>query len=145
MEFTMENLTIQSIKKIRSVTRHPMKSTIRMWNDWTEDWTEEYWNLDPDRYFTSYYYNSYRSGGQKMNKIKNFIERNDFWIKMSELPNEEAVKLKHRAYLDKKRMHSKLKELDIKIYEVSITTHVRETNTPINFSKVMYKGKEIIY
>ena len=64
---------------------------------------------------------------------------------MSELPNEEAVKLKHRAYLDKKRMHSKLKELDIKIYEVSITTHVRKTNTPVNFSKVMYKGKEIIY
>ena len=65
MEFTMENLTIQSIKKIRSVTRHPMKSAIRMWNDWTEDWTEEYWNLDPDRYFTSYYYNSYRCGGKK--------------------------------------------------------------------------------
>ena len=99
-----------------------------MWNDWTEDFTKEDWKLDPDRYFTSYFFSSYRSGGEKMKKIRNFIERNDFWIKMSELPNEEAVKLKHRAYLDKKRMHSKLKELDIKIFEVSISTFIRKTN-----------------
>ena len=42
-------------------------------------------------------------------------------------------------------MPSKLKEFDIKMYEVAITTYVRKTNTPVNFSKVMYKGKEIIY
>jgi hypothetical protein len=143
MEFTMENITIESINKIRSVSPHPMKRDIRWWREYIQDCIdlEEDWSFDTiifSRFFFS-------SGRNKIKKINEFIHNNDFWIKMSELSNEDAVKLKHRAYLDKKRMHSKLKELDIKLYEVSIRTHIRKTSAPVNFSRVYYKGTEIIY
>ena len=133
MEFTIENITIESIDKIRSISPHPMQIEIRKWNG-------------SSMYFTSYYFAIWGSGRKKLDTVKRFIYHNDFWIKsMSELSNEEAVKLKHRAYLDKKRMHSKLKELNIKLYQCQITTHIRKTNAPVNFSKVYYKGTEIIY
>ena len=124
MEFTMEKNTDKLIK-------HPMNNMIKEWSR----------NVLP---FNKWYFNR-TDPLKKRSKINRFVDQNDFWIKMSELSNEDAVKLKHRAYLDKKRMHSRLKELNIKLYEVSIRTHIRKTNAPVNFSRVYYKCTEIIY
>ena len=81
----------------------------------------------------------------KKEKITRFIKENDFWIKISRLPNEKAVKLKHRCYLDKKRMNEKLKELNIKTYQCRIITHIPQLNEHGNFSEVYFKHQEIIY
>ena len=82
---------------------------------------------------------------KKKEKITRFIKENDFWIKISGLSNEKAVKLKHRCYLDKKRMNKKLKELNIKTYQCRIVTHIPQLNEHGNFSEVYFNDQEIIY
>ena len=82
---------------------------------------------------------------KKKEKITRFIKENDFWIKISGLSNEKAVKLKHRCYLDKKRMNEKLKELNIKTYQCRIVTHIPQLNEHGNFSEVYFNDQEIIY
>ena len=74
---------------------------------------------------------------------RRFIDDNDFWIKMSELNNEEAVKLKHKCYLDKKRMITKLKSLNNP--SCKIITHIPRLNKHGNYSEIFYKDKEIVY
>jgi hypothetical protein len=82
---------------------------------------------------------------KKKEKLTRFISDNDFWIKMSRLSNEKAIKLKHRCYLDKKRMNEKLKVLNIKTYQCRIVTHIPQLNEHGNFSEVYFKDQEIIY
>jgi len=78
-------------------------------------------------------------------KMKRFIDNNDFWIKMSGLSNEKAVKLKHRCFLDEKRMSKKLKEMSIKKNQCKTITHIPNLNKHGNFSEVYFKDQEIIY
>ena len=116
---------------------HPLQERISQW---------EVSNLFSKRkqYFHKWYF-SLLSMEKKKEKITRFISDNDFWIKISRLPNEKAVKLKHRCYLDKKRMNEKLKELNIKTYQCRIITHIPQLNEHGNFSEVYFKDQEIVY
>jgi hypothetical protein len=111
---------------------HPLQNKIKLWS-----------RRD---YFYKWYFSDHWQGMQKKkDKIKRFIDRNDFWIKMSGLSNEDAVKLKHRAFLDNKRMKEKLKQINIKIYQVKTITHIPSLNKHGNFSEVYFNDQEIIY
>ena len=79
----------------------------------------------------------------RKSKTDKFIDHNNFWIKMSELNNEEAVKLKHKCYLDKKRMITKLKSLNNP--SCKIITHIPRLNKHGNYSEIFYEDKEIVY
>ncbi len=116
---------------------HPLQNRISRW---------EVSNLFSKRKVSFHkWYFSFSSMEKKKEKITEFISDNDFWIKISRLPNEKAVKLKHRCYLDKKRMNEKLKELNIKTYQCRIITHIPQLNEHGNFSEVYFKDQEIIY
>jgi hypothetical protein len=82
---------------------------------------------------------------KRKDKITRFIKENDFWIKISGLSNEKAVKLKHRCYLDKNRMKEKLKQMNSKTYQCRIITHIPQLNKHGNFSEVYFNNQEIIY
>ena len=109
---------------------HPLQNKIKLWS-----------RRD---YFYKWYFSD-TSMQKKKEKRKRFINDNDFWIKMSNLPNEEAVKLKHRCFLDKKRMKEKLKQMNIKHYLCRIITHIPSLNKHGNFSEVYFNDQEIIY
>ena len=115
---------------------HPLQDQIKRW---------EFENLFSKRkqYFHKFYFTFFSM--DKKEKITRFISDNDFWIKMSRLSNEKAVKLKHRCYLDKKRMNEKLKELNIKTYQCRIITHIPQLTEHGNFSEVYFKDQEIVY
>ncbi len=107
---------------------HPLQSEITSWTR--------------KQYFNKWFFDK---NSQKKIDINRFVENNDFWIKMSGLKNEKAVKLKHKCTLDKRRMKLKLKELNLKSYEVSTTTHIPQLNKHGNYSEVYYNNQEIIY
>jgi hypothetical protein len=115
---------------------HPLQDQIKRW---------EFENLFSKRkqYFHKFYFSFFSM--DKKEKLTRFINDNDFWIKMSRLSNEKAIKLKHRCYLDKKRMNEKLKELNIKTYLCRVVTHIPQLNEHGNFSEVYFKDQEIIY
>jgi hypothetical protein len=110
---------------------HPLQDQIRRW---------EFENLFSKRkqYFHKFYFSF------SMDKKKEKITH-DFWIKISGLSNEKAVKLKHRCYLDNNRMKEKLKQMNIKTYQCRIITHIPQLNKHGNFSEVYFKDQEIIY
>ena len=111
---------------------HPLTRDIEIWSRWRGD------------YFYKWYFSD-TSMQKKKEKITRFISDNDFWIKISGLSNEKAVKLKHRCHLDKKRMKEKLKQMDIKTYLCRIITHISSLNKHGNFSEVYFNDQEIIY
>ena len=111
---------------------HPLQNKINLWNRCRMD------------YFYKWYFSDV-SMQKKKDKIKRFIDNNDFWIKISGLSNEKAVKLKHRCFLDKKRMKEKLEQMDIRTYLCRIITHIPQLNEHGNFSEVYFKDQEIIY
>ena len=82
---------------------------------------------------------------KRKEKMKRFIDNNDFWIKMSGLSNEKAVKLKHICFLDKNRMKEKLKQMNINFHQCRIITNIPRLNKHGNFSEVYFKDEEIIY
>ena len=93
MQYIMETIIIDLVKAKRPP--HPMKKAIGWWHDATEDWTDEDWLTDSDRYFSSYYFLSNYLGNIKLKKVKEFIKENDKMIKLyreNGLSNEEAVK-----------------------------------------------------
>ena len=114
---------------------HPLQDQIRHW--------------EIDNLLTKYKKNFYRwyffGMEKKKEKITRFISDNDFWIKISGLSNEKAVKLKHRCFLDTKRMREKLKQMNIKHYLCRIITHIPSLNKHGNFSEVYFNDQEIIY
>ena len=116
---------------------HPLQNQISQWNES---------NLFHSRkqYFHKWYFSRIPMQKSK-DKIKRFMNDNDFWIKMSNLPNEEAVKLKHKCYLDGKRMNEKLKQMNIKKCQCKTITHIPRLNKHGNFSEVFFNGQEIIY
>ena len=111
---------------------HPLTKDIEIWSRWRRD------------YFYKWYFSD-TSMQKKKEKIKRFISDNDFWIKISGLSNEKAVKLKHRCFLDTKRMQEKLKQMNIKHYLCRIITHIPSLNKHGNFSEVYFNDQEIIY
>ena len=111
---------------------HPLTRDIEIWSRWRRD------------YFYKWYFSD-TSMQKKKEKITRFIKDNDFWIKISGLSNEKAVKLKHRCFLDKKRMKEKLKQMNIKHYLCRIITHIPSLNKHGNFSEVYFNDQEIIY
>ena len=108
---------------------HPLQKEINYWSR--------------KQYFHKWYFSQSRLQKCK-NKIKRFIEDNNFWIKMSDLSNEDAIKLKHKCYLDKKRMTTKLIEMKLE-YHCKIVTHIPRLNKHGNYSEIYYNGEEIIY
>ena len=109
---------------------HPLQKEINVWK----------------RTKRTYFYKHYfQNKSDQKEKIKRFIDHNDFWIRMSGLNNEDAIKLKHKCNLDKKRMKEKLNQMGIKQWQCSTTTHIPKLNKHGNFSEVFYKGQEIIY
>jgi len=109
---------------------HPLKSEIDMWTRRT--------------FFYKYYFQK-QSSIKRKERIKRFVDHNDFWIKTTDLNNEEAVKLKHRCYLDKLRMKAKLNEMDLKPWQYRTITHIPILNKHGNFSEVFHNGQEVIY
>ena len=114
---------------------HPLQDQIKRW--------------EIDNLLSKYKKNFYRwyffGMEKKKEKITRFISDNDFWIKISGLSNEKAVKLKHRCFLDTKRMREKLKQMNIKHYLCRIITHIPSLNKHGNFSEVYFNDQEIIY
>ena len=111
---------------------HPLTKDIEIWSRGRRD------------YFYKWYFSD-TSMQKKKEKITRFISDNDFWIKISGLSNEKAVKLKHRCFLDTKRMREKLKQMNIKHYLCTIITHIPSLNEHGNFSEVYFNDQEIIY
>ena len=111
---------------------HPLTKDIEIWSRWRRD------------YFYKWYFSD-TSMQKKKEKITRFISDNDFWIKISGLSNEKAVKLKHRCFLHTKRMREKLKQMNIKHYLCRIITHIPSLNKHGNFSEVYFNDQEIIY
>ena len=109
---------------------HPLQKEISKWTR--------------NQHFYKWYFNQSQMY-KKKDKIKRFINDNEFWIKMSRLSNEEAVKLKHRCFLDKKRMKEKLKQMNITTYQCKTITHIPTLNKHGNFSEVYFKDQEIVY
>ncbi len=146
MQYIMETIIIDLVKAKRPP--HPMKRAIGWWNDALEDWDDADWLTDRDRYFSSFYFLSIYLGNIKLKKVKEFIKENDKMIKCyreNGLSNEEAVKLRHKWYLDKIRMLAKLKELNIKLWECQMGSPIWHQEMHGNLRKIYYKEKEIIY
>ena len=114
---------------------HPLQDQIRHW--------------EIDNLLTKYKKNFYRwyffGMEKKKEKITRFIKDNDFWIKLSGLSNEKAVKLKHEYFLDKKRIKEKLKQMNINIHHCRIISTNKNKNKHGNFSEVYFNDQEIIY
>jgi len=93
-----------------------------------------------------YFYKSYfNKNSKKKDKIERFIKDNDFWIDISGLSNEDAVKLKHKCFLDKHKLKKKLNQMNLLMWHCIIVTHIPTLNKHGNYSEVFYKGQEIIY
>ena len=116
---------------------HPLQDQIKRW---------DFDNLFSKRkqYFHKWYF-SPMCMQKKKEKITRFISDNDFWIKVSGLSNEKAVKLKHKYFLDKKRIKEKLKQMNINIHHCRIISADRYKNKHGNLSEVYFKDQEIIY
>ena len=109
---------------------HPLQKEISKWSR--------------REYFYKWYFDQMHMQKTKV-KINKFVNDNDFWLKLNRLSNEDAVKLKHKCFLDKQRLKCKLKSLNILTWECSSTTHIPTLNIHGNYSEVYYKGQEIIY
>jgi len=116
---------------------HPLQNEISRWK------VSNFHSKYKQNFCKWYFFGPYME--KKKEKLTRFISDNDFWIKISRLPNEKAIKLKHRCYLDKKRMNEKLKVLNIKTYLCRVVTHIPQLNEHGNFSEVYFKDQEIIY
>ena len=116
---------------------HPLQDQIRHW--------------EIDNLLSKYQKNFYRwycfnyVMEKKKEKITRFIKDNDFWIKVSGLSNEKAVKLKHEYFLDKKRIKEKLKQMNINIHHCRIISTKNNKNKHGNMSEVYFNDQEIIY
>ncbi len=109
---------------------HPMTKEIASWTRRT--------------YFNRWFFEK-KSSRDKIKVIGRFVEHNNFWIKMSELSNKDAVQLKHKCNLDKKRMKAKLQELNLKPYQIRTVTHIPHLNRHGNYSELFCGNNEIIY
>ena len=116
---------------------HPLQDQIKRWDI-------DNLFFKRKQYFHKWYFSPVCMQ-KKKEKITRFISDNDFWIKISGLSNEKAVKLKHRCFLDTKRMREKLKQMNIKHYLCRIITHIPSLNKHGNFSEVYFNDQEIIY
>jgi hypothetical protein len=103
----METIIIDLVKAKRPP--HPMKKEIEGWHDATEDWTDEDWLTNSDRYFSLFYFSL--PGRDKINKMKQFIYYNNLRIITGNYKNKEVDKLRIKHEQDNRRMHEKIKEL----------------------------------
>ena len=141
MQYIMETIIIDLVKAKRPP--HPMKKEIEYWQEALEDWTEEdateNWKYD-DRIFTSFYFSL--NGRNKLKKMKQFIYDNNLRIITGNYKNKEVDKLRIKHEQDNRRMHAKIKELNLKNHSISSVLYC---DNPQFMSKLYYKGKEIIY
>jgi hypothetical protein len=107
---------------------HPLQIEINLWSR--------------KQYFYKWYFSQIRLQKVKI-RINKFVDHNNFWINMSDLPNEKAVILKHKCHLDKLRMVKKMKEM--RIEHCKIVTHIPRLNQHGNYSEIYYKDQEIVY
>ena len=119
-----------------------IKNEIDYWHQATEDWTEEDWRKDPDRYFSTFYFSL--SGRNKLKKVQQFIHDNNVRIMTGGYSNKEVDRLRLKHYQDIKRMEAKLKELNIDKRKCSINLPASYYD-PHFITRIYYKGKEIIY
>ena len=141
MQYIMETIIIDLVKAKRPP--HPMKKEIEYWQEALEDWTEEdateNWKYD-NRIFTSFYFSL--NGRNKLKKMKQFIYDNNLRIITGNYKNKEVDKLRIKHEQDNRRMHAKIKELNLKNHSISSVLYC---DNPQFMSKLYYKGKEIIY
>ena len=141
MQYIMETIIIDLVKAKRPP--HPMKKEIEYWHEALEDLTEEdateNWKYD-DRIFTSFYFSL--NGRNKLKKMKQFIYDNNLRIITGNYKNKEVDKLRIKHEQDNRRMHAKIKELNLKNHSISSVLYC---DNPQFISKLYYKGKEIIY
>ena len=150
MQYIMETIIIDLVKAKRPP--HPMKKEIEYWHDALEDLTEEEatenlnyddatknWKYD-DRIFSSFYFRL--NGRDKQKKVKQFILDNNLRIITGNYKNKEVDKLRIKHEQDNRRMHAKIKELNLKNHSISSVLYC---DNPQFISKLYYKGKEIIY
>ena len=140
MQYIMETIIIDLIKAKRPP--HPMKKAIEWWHDATEDWTDEDWLTDRDRYFSSFYFSL--PGRDKQKKVRQFIHDNNVRIMTGGYSNKEVDKLRIKHNQDIKRMDARLKELNIDKRNCSINLPAAYYD-PHFITRIYYKGKEIIY
>ena len=141
MQYIMETIIIDLIKAKRPL--HPMKSVIKEWYEFTEDWTDEDWKEDwavEGKYFSLFYFRN--PGRDKLKKMKQFIYDNNLRIITGNYKNKEVDKLRIKHEQDNRRMHAKIKELNLKNHSISSVLYC---DNPQFISKLYYKGKEIIY
>ena len=74
--------------------------------------------------------------------MKQFIYDNNLRIIMGNYKNKEVDKLRIKHEQDNRRMHAKIKELNLKNHSISSVLYC---DNPQFISKLYYKGKEIIY
>ena len=141
MQYIMETIIIDLVKAKRPP--HPMKKEIEYWHEALEDLTEEdateNWKYD-NRIFTSFYFSL--NGRNKLKKMKQFIYDNNLRIITGNYKNKEVDKLRIKHEQDNRRMHAKIKELNLKNHSISSVLYC---DNPQFMSKLYYKGKEIIY
>jgi hypothetical protein len=123
----MENLPVQILK-----------GSIDLWKGF---------NNKPKTYFYIHYFKQI-----KQRELKTYIQRlqeNKKYLFKSMLEHgftsEQTVKLNLKSKLEKRRLSTKLKELNIEPYNVTIVTHFPKFNEHGNFSEVYYNKTEIIY
>jgi hypothetical protein len=138
MQYIMETIIIDLVKAKRPP--HPMKKAIEYWHDATEDWTDEDWLTNSDRYFSSFYFSL--PGRDKQKKVKQFIYDNNLRIIHGFYKNKEVDKLRIKHEEEIKRMYAKIKELNLKNY--SINSALLFDNKYFK-TRLYHKGKEIIY
>jgi len=129
------------------ITDEPRRRIVRQLRNEISDWKEfrddlSDFEVNPREYFHVYYFDT---NSDKIKKIKEIVHDQKFMIKMSGLSNENAIKLFHKSHMDHRRMKLKLKELNIKTYEVNTITHLNNLNKHGNYRDVYYKNQEIVY
>ena len=102
--------------------------------DWKEGWAVE------GKYFSLFYFR--HPGRDKEKKMKQFIYDNNLRIITGNYKNKEVDKLRIKHEQDNRRMHAKIKELNLKNHSISSVLYC---DNPQFISKLYYKGKEIIY
>ena len=141
MQYIMETIIIDLVKA--KLPPHPMKSVIKEWHEFSEDWTDEDWKEGwavEGKYFSLFYFR--HPGRDKQKKMKQFIYDNNLRIITGNYKNKEVDKLRIKHEQDNRRMHAKIKELNLKNHSISSVLYC---DNPQFISKLYYKGKEIIY
>ena len=141
MQYIMETIIIDLVKAKRPP--HPMKSVVKEWHEFSEDWTDEDWKEGwavEGKYFSLFYFRN--PGRDKQKKVKQFIYDNNIRIIHGFYKNKEVDKLRIKHEQEIKRMYAKIKELNLKNYSINLALLF---DNKYFITRLYHNGKEIIY